>query len=64
MSDNLSGFQRAWLEALQAAQERAARDEELMLRALRGEPFWGAGKEPVSDGDLVGLAEFLPKGRK
>lgn len=50
-------------QEIAAIEERSVREDELMLRALQGEPFWATGL-PVSDGDVVGLADYIPTERK
>lgn len=63
MIDKPTRFERkleAFAQELEDAERRAAADDDLMAAALRGEPFWGAGKAPVSPEQIVGLADFVP----
>lgn len=43
VSDGLSGFQRAWADALADAKRRADEEDQLMYDALQGKPFWRRG---------------------
>ena len=56
MSDGLSGFQRAWADAIDAARRRADENDQRMLDALQGKPFWRRGPAV----EVTGLAEFIP----
>lgn len=64
MSKGLAELQRLLEQEFLAAEEQLKRDDERMFRTLRGEPFWGADKPAVREGDLVGLADFVPKDPK
>ena len=56
MSDGLSGFQSAWADALADAKRRADENDQRMLDALQGKPFWNRGLAV----EVTGLAQWLP----
>ncbi|HSR79073.1 MAG TPA: hypothetical protein VLN57_21045 [Xanthobacteraceae bacterium] len=57
----MNNFEVTMARELAAAQAAADREDEAMARAVAGGPFWGEGKPAVRPGDLVGLADYLPR---
>lgn len=53
----MNEFEQLMEAELAAADRRAARENELISRAARGEPFWGVDKAMV---ETIGLGEFVP----
>jgi hypothetical protein len=56
----LSAFEQLLDRELRDAERAARENDERMASAARGEPFWGAGKEPVDPSQIAGLGPFIP----
>lgn len=63
MKDEQPGIRELFDIEVEKLKRKLAKDDELELAGIRGEPYWGVGKEPVEPDQIRGIAEYLPAPR-